>query len=78
MKLAENNTRARGVYKGCKAAIDPAKIKQMKADAVGPSAIAKTLKIGRASVQALRMLASSQRCRALEHPTAATLMHRHR
>ena len=33
-----------------KASIDPAKIKQMKADGMGPSAIAKALKIGRASV----------------------------
>jgi hypothetical protein len=32
------------------ASIDPAKIKQMKADGAGPSAIAMTLKIGRASV----------------------------
>jgi DNA invertase Pin-like site-specific DNA recombinase len=44
------NAKARGVYKGRKAAIDPAKIKQMKADGMGPSAIAKALRIGRASV----------------------------
>jgi DNA invertase Pin-like site-specific DNA recombinase len=44
------NAKARGIYKGRKATIDPAKIKQMKADGMGPSAIAKTLKIGRASV----------------------------
>jgi DNA invertase Pin-like site-specific DNA recombinase len=44
------SAKARGVYKGRKASIDPAKIKKMKADAVGASAIAKTLKIGRASV----------------------------
>jgi DNA invertase Pin-like site-specific DNA recombinase len=42
--------KARGVYKGRKASIDPAKVKQMKADGIGPSAIAKVLKIGRASV----------------------------
>ena len=50
MKLAENNTKARGVYKGRKATIDPAKIKQMTADGRAPSAIAKTLKIDRACV----------------------------
>ena len=44
------NAKERGVYKGRKASIDPAKIKQMKADGMGPSAIAKALKIGRASV----------------------------
>jgi DNA invertase Pin-like site-specific DNA recombinase len=44
------DAKARGVYKGRKVSIDPAKIKQMKADGVGPSVIAKTLKIGRASV----------------------------
>jgi DNA invertase Pin-like site-specific DNA recombinase len=44
------NAKARGVYKGRKASIDPAKIKQMKAGGLGPSAIAKALKIGRASV----------------------------
>jgi len=35
---------------GRKASIDPAKVRQMKADGMGPSAIAKALKIGRASV----------------------------
>jgi DNA invertase Pin-like site-specific DNA recombinase len=44
------NAKARGVYRGRKASIDPAKIKQMKADGMGPSAIAKVLRIGRASV----------------------------
>ena len=43
------SAKARGVYKGRKPSIDPAKIKQMKADGMGPSAIAKALKIGRAS-----------------------------
>ena len=41
---------SRGVHKGRKASIDPAQVKRMKADGMGPSAIAKTLKIGRASV----------------------------
>jgi DNA invertase Pin-like site-specific DNA recombinase len=44
------SAKARGVYKGRRASIDPAKIKQMKAEGLGPSAIAKALKIGRASV----------------------------
>jgi DNA invertase Pin-like site-specific DNA recombinase len=44
------DAKARGVYKGRKASIDAAKIKQMKGDGMGPSAIAKALKIGRASV----------------------------
>lgn len=42
--------KARGIYKGRKASIDPAKVKQMRADGMGPTAIAKALKIGRASV----------------------------
>ena len=44
------SAKARGVYKGRKPSIDTAKIKQMKADGLGASAIAKALKIGRASV----------------------------
>jgi len=44
------DAKARGVYKGRKASIDPAKIKKMKIEGMGPSAIAKALKIGRASV----------------------------
>ena len=44
------DAKARGVYKGRKRSIDPAKVKQMTAEGLGPSAIAKALKIGRASV----------------------------
>jgi DNA invertase Pin-like site-specific DNA recombinase len=44
------DAKARGVYKGRKPSIDGAKIKQMAADGMGPSMIAKALKIGRASV----------------------------
>jgi DNA invertase Pin-like site-specific DNA recombinase len=44
------DAKARGIYKGRKASIDADKIKKRKADGMGPSAIAKTLKIGRASV----------------------------
>src|SRR5215470_9410317 len=42
--------KAEGVYKGRPASIDTARVKQMKADGMGPSAIAKALRIGRASV----------------------------
>ena len=42
--------KAGGIYKGRKASIDPAKVRQMKAEGKGASAIAKALKIGRASV----------------------------
>jgi DNA invertase Pin-like site-specific DNA recombinase len=44
------DAKARGVYKGRKTSIDPTKVKDMKAKGMGPSAIAKALKIGRASV----------------------------
>jgi DNA invertase Pin-like site-specific DNA recombinase len=47
-RLAEAT--ARRVYTGRKTSIDPAKIKQMRADGLGASAIAKVLKIGLASV----------------------------
>lgn len=42
--------KARGVYKGRKASIEPARVKAMKKEGMGASAIAKALKIGRASV----------------------------
>lgn len=42
--------KAAGVYKGRPASIDPAKVREMKAQGMGPSAIAKVLGIGRASV----------------------------
>jgi DNA invertase Pin-like site-specific DNA recombinase len=44
------SAKARGVYKGRRPSIDPARIKKMKFEGMGPSAIAKALKIGRASV----------------------------
>jgi DNA invertase Pin-like site-specific DNA recombinase len=44
------DAKARGVYKGRKPSVDAVQIKKMKADGMGPSAIAKALKIGRASV----------------------------
>lgn len=42
--------KAEGVYKGRKATIDPTRVREMKAQGLGPSAIAKALNIGRASV----------------------------
>lgn len=42
--------KAAGIYKGRKASIDVAKVRELKAAGVGPAAIAKQLKIGRASV----------------------------
>jgi DNA invertase Pin-like site-specific DNA recombinase len=44
------DAKARGVYKGRKASIDPAKVKELRASGMAPSAVAKALKIGRASV----------------------------
>ena len=42
--------KARGVYKGRPATIDAGEVKRLKADGLGAAAIAKKLKIGRASV----------------------------
>jgi DNA invertase Pin-like site-specific DNA recombinase len=42
--------KAAGVYKGRVASIDVHRVRQLKADGVGASAIAKTLNLGRASV----------------------------
>jgi DNA invertase Pin-like site-specific DNA recombinase len=42
--------KAAGVYKGRPASIDPARVRELKEQGLGPAAIAKTLKIGRASV----------------------------
>jgi DNA invertase Pin-like site-specific DNA recombinase len=42
--------KAAGIYKGRPASIDPAQVQQLKAEGMGPSKIAKTLGIGRASV----------------------------
>jgi DNA invertase Pin-like site-specific DNA recombinase len=44
------DAKARGVYQGRKASIDPEKVKALRAEGMGASAIAKALKIGRASV----------------------------
>jgi DNA invertase Pin-like site-specific DNA recombinase len=44
------DAKARGVYQGRKASIDPAKVRELRAEGMGASAIAKALKIGRASV----------------------------
>jgi len=42
--------KAAGVYKGRPASIDAGQVRKMKADGMGPTDIAKVLKIGRASV----------------------------
>jgi DNA invertase Pin-like site-specific DNA recombinase len=42
--------KAKGVYKGRKPSVDAAQVRAMKEQGLGPSAIAKALKIGRASV----------------------------
>jgi DNA invertase Pin-like site-specific DNA recombinase len=42
--------KAAGVYKGRPASIDADKVRRLKSEGMGPSAIAKQLKIGRASV----------------------------
>lgn len=42
--------KAAGVYKGRKPSVDAAQVKAMRASGMGPSAIAKALNIGRASV----------------------------
>src|ERR1700752_3631256 len=44
------SAKARGVYKGRRPSIDPAELRRLRAEGIGPSAIAKALKIGRASV----------------------------
>lgn len=52
--------KAAGVYKGRPASIDPAEIKKLKAEGLGPTAIAKRLKIGRASVYRIMAPASER------------------
>jgi DNA invertase Pin-like site-specific DNA recombinase len=42
--------KANGVYKGRRVSVDAATVRQMKAQGLGPTAIAKALGIGRASV----------------------------
>jgi DNA invertase Pin-like site-specific DNA recombinase len=42
--------KAAGVYKGRPASIDAASARELKAQGIGPTEIAKALKIGRASV----------------------------
>jgi DNA invertase Pin-like site-specific DNA recombinase len=45
--------RAAGVYKGRKPRIDAAQIRKLRGDGLGPAAIARKLRIGRASVYRL-------------------------
>ena len=42
--------RLKGVYKGRPVTIDPGRVKELHGQGMGPSAIAKTMGIGRASV----------------------------
>jgi DNA invertase Pin-like site-specific DNA recombinase len=57
--------KAAGIYKGRPASIDPAQVQQLKAEGMGPSKIAKTLGIGRASVyRALEASVSGSRLNA--------------
>jgi DNA invertase Pin-like site-specific DNA recombinase len=44
------DAKARGFYKGRRPSVDPTKVREMKDKGMGLSAIAKALKIGRASV----------------------------
>lgn len=42
--------KAEGRYRGRKASIDPARVKELHQSGLGPAAIAREMKIGRASV----------------------------
>ena len=55
--------KAEGVYKGRKPSVDVAQVRALKAQGIGPAAIAKTLGIGRASVY--RALAHRRFCSIL-------------
>ncbi len=48
--FAEFETKGRGLYKGRRASIDAATVREMKAQGLGATDIAKALGIGRASV----------------------------
>lgn len=45
--------KAAGAYRGRRPSIDPAQVRKLHADGVGPAEIARKLKIGRASVYRL-------------------------
>ena len=63
------DAKVRGVHKGRKATIDPAKIKDIKAKGMGPSAIGKSLKIGRASFyRALAVISGDKVAAADDNP----------
>jgi DNA invertase Pin-like site-specific DNA recombinase len=69
------DAKARGAYRGRKASIDPAKVRGLAAQGIGATAIAKVLKIGRASVyRALGAGAWQPRC--LSPAPAATTSRR--
>src|SRR5215469_13378743 len=49
-----SKAKAAGIYKGRPASIDAARVRELKAGGMGPTEIAKALKIGRASVRVLQ------------------------
>jgi DNA invertase Pin-like site-specific DNA recombinase len=51
--------KAAGVYKGRPPSIDAARVRELKAQGHGPAVIAKTLKIGRASVYRVLSMGSA-------------------
>lgn len=60
--------KARGVYKGRKPSVDIAKVRELQATGLGPTAIAEKLKIGRASVY--RVLNARTATTQITGPTA--------
>jgi DNA invertase Pin-like site-specific DNA recombinase len=48
-----DTAKAAGAYKGRRPSIDPAQVRKLHKDGVGPAEIARKLKIGRASVYRL-------------------------
>lgn len=61
-------TKEAGVYKGRPASIDAAQVRQLKAEGLGPSEIAKRLGIGRASVYRVLAEGPTAFCRAPSEP----------
>lgn len=52
---SKGSRRPRHIYKGGPASIDAARVRELKAQGMSPTAIAKALKIGRASVYVVRL-----------------------
>jgi DNA invertase Pin-like site-specific DNA recombinase len=66
-----------GVYKGRKAVIDPAKVRQLKAEGLGASEIADTLNIGRSSVYRVLEAPDEKRPRPLANAEPPAQAHSH-